>query len=135
MNYICDVRLPTSTLREDFPFVDFSNIEHEDDPISQYYESLFGTFDDHTIHRESDDDEHLQRRITNAWTTIANRPESSFVVVSHSAFFMHMFTRTQELGGIVSYEDDDVRNLMTLDRGFNNCEMRSVAVEILSSVS
>ena len=128
VNYCCDIRLPRSRLTADFPSVDFANIEHEHDPIWEYYEAKYGSLDEYQKHRESADDEGIARRARAAWKTIAERPdyEKSLAIVSHSAFFMHMFTRPEL--GIVSYEDDDVEKLMM--EGFENCEMRSVAIEI-----
>ena len=128
LNYVCDARFPLSQLRQDFPVVDFDNIQHEEDPIRKYYEATYGSFEEHTKHRESNDDEALEKRARQAWLTIAERPERSFAVVSHSAFFMHMFTRPEL--GIVTYGDGEVEALM-VDRGFDNCEMRSVAFEIV----
>jgi len=130
VNYVCDARLPCSQLSNAFPSVDFSKIEHEHDPIWKYYEEKHGSMQEYQKRRESQDDESLVKRARAAWKTIAERPEheQSFAVVSHSAFFMHMFTRPEL--GIVSYEDGDVEELMM--EGFANCEMRSVAFEIAS---
>jgi broad specificity phosphatase PhoE len=130
VNYVCDVRYPRSRLKNDFPYVNFDNIEHEEDPIWNYYEAKYGSLEEYTKHRESGDDEGLAKRARLAWSTIAERPENSLAVVSHSAFFMHMFTRPEL--GIVSYEDHEVETLMTT--GFENCEIRSVAFEICDNV-
>eukprot|EP00557_Chaetoceros_sp_GSL56_P013350 CAMPEP_0176481804 /NCGR_PEP_ID=MMETSP0200_2-20121128/3031_1 /TAXON_ID=947934 /ORGANISM="Chaetoceros sp., Strain GSL56" /LENGTH=225 /DNA_ID=CAMNT_0017878065 /DNA_START=89 /DNA_END=762 /DNA_ORIENTATION=+ len=113
VNYICDVRLTKQELMKDFPFVDFTKVEHNHDPIWKYYEDLHGSHDVYQMGRESKDDQALQKRGREAWRTIADRPsyERSFAVVSHSAFFMHMFTRPEL--NIVSYEDDDVKELMS----------------------
>jgi hypothetical protein len=46
--------------------------------------------------------------------------------MSHSAFFMHVFTRL----GLVQYQDEHVEELMTSSR-FDNCEMRSVAFDVV----
>jgi len=127
VNYVCDVRLPLSTLSNDFPSVDFARIEHEHDPIWKVYEEKHGSLDDYQKVRESVDDEGLEKRVRNAWKTISERPaiERSIAVVSHSAFFRHMFTRPE----LVIYEDADVEEYMST--GFENCEMRSVAFEII----
>ena len=127
VNYVCDIRIPRSQAVQDFPYADFGNIEHEDDPIWKYYEDKFGSLEKYTKTRESVDDIRLSERGKRAWRTIAQRPEQSLAVVSHSAFFFHMFTRPEL--GIVSYEDDAVKQLM--EDGFENCEMRSLAFEIL----
>ncbi len=130
VNYLCDARLPRSQLGRDFPYVDFDQIDHDHDPVWDYYEKKFGAHDEYQKHRESGDDEMLERRARAAWKTIAERPEHEEIIaiVSHSAFFMHMFTRPEL--NVVSYGDDAVKELMT-GQGFENCEMRSVAYEIL----
>mmetsp|Transcript_27223 Transcript_27223/g.40312 ORF Transcript_27223/g.40312 Transcript_27223/m.40312 type:complete len:260 (-) Transcript_27223:43-822(-) len=129
VNYVCDVRLPLSQLSNDFPSVDFKKIIHEHDPIWKFYEEKHGSLQEYQKIRESSDDEGLEKRARKAWQTIAERPESekSIAIVSHSAFFMHMFTRPEL--GVVSYEDADVEQFM--NPGFENCEMRSVAFEII----
>jgi len=130
VNYICDARLPCSQLSSDFPYVDFDMIQHEDDPIWKYYEEKYGDNNAYVKIRESKDDESLVRRGRAAWDTISRRPdeERSIAVVSHSAFFMHMFTRPEL--NLVSYHDEEVEELMT-GSGFENCELRSVAYEII----
>jgi len=129
VNYICDVRFTKAELMKDFPFVDFTRIKHDHDPIWKYYEDLHGSHESYQMGRESKDDLALQKRGREAWMTIGKRPihERSFAVVTHSAFLMHMFTRPEL--NIVSYEDDDVKELMA--HGFQNCELRSVAFEIV----
>jgi hypothetical protein len=129
VNYLCDQRLPSSQLNQDFPFVNFDHIQHEHDPIWEKYEQRHGTHDQFTKVRESKDDKGLRERAESAWKFIGKRSENCIAVVSHSAFFMHIFTRPEL--GIVSYEDDDVEKLMT-EKPFKNCEMRSLAFEVLS---
>jgi len=130
LNYICDARYPLTHLKEHFPHVDFTNIQHEHDPIRQYYDEIYGSFEEHTAHRESDDDDALERRARQAWGTIEKRPERNMALVGHSAFFWHVFGRDPEELGVVEYGDRDVEALM-MERGFENCELRSVAVEFL----
>lgn len=132
VNYLCDVRLTKSSLFKIFEThdakIDFSAIKHEHDPIWEKYEQCYGPHDTFTQHRESNDDDHLIERARLAWAFIADRPshEKSIAVVSHSAFFMHVFTRL----GLVQYQDQQVEELMTSSR-FENCEMRSVAFDII----
>uniref|UniRef100_A0A7S1BWR7 Uncharacterized protein n=1 Tax=Corethron hystrix TaxID=216773 RepID=A0A7S1BWR7_9STRA len=128
LNFVCDARLPLARLREDFPEADFGGVRHEEDPLSEHYVNRFGPFEDYAEERESRDDEALERRVRRAWADVATRPERSVAVVSHSAFFWHMFARPEL--GVVVYGDDDAEALMA-GRGFDNCEMRSVAFEIL----
>ena len=130
VNYLCDQRQETSSLQGQFPYVDFSNIEHEQDPIWGKYEDIFGSHQEHKSHRESGDDAFLEERARAAWYVLANRPESSIAIVSHSAFFMHMFDPLfPRLEGLVQYCDKDVETLMRPK--FENCECRSVVLEIL----
>lgn len=133
VNYLCDVRLNKSELEQIFNnlkiIVDFSAVEHEVDPIWNKYETKYGPHDVYTKHRESLDNIHLEYRARNAWKIIVERPEEekSIAVVSHSAFFMHIFTRL----GVVAYQDEEVEQLMTRTN-FENCEMRSVAMEFIA---
>ena len=125
VNYLCDQRLSKNQLANSYPHVDFDAIDHEHDPVWKYYEDKFGAHDDYTKIRESDDAIGLDERARAAWRFVKDRPEQSIAVVSHSAFFMHMFT----LLDVVKYEDEEVELLM--QDGFLNCEMRSVVAQIL----
>jgi len=128
-NFLCDSRRPLSQLRNDFPCVDFDMISHEDDPIWSKYESIHGAYDEFDGLRESMDGPHLAQRAAEAWNWLAVRPERNLAVCAHSAFFMHQFQPyLPEMMGVVSYEDDEVERLM-LDRGFDNCELRTVAFQ------
>jgi len=128
VNYLCDQRLSSNALQSSFPFVDFQHIQHDIDPIWSKYESQFGPHDVYTAIRESGDDEGLAQRAKLAWEFIKHRKEQNIALVSHSAFFMHVFTRPEL--GIVRYEDEEVEKLMT-ERPFENCEMRSIAFEVI----
>ena len=126
-NFLCDSRRSISDLRKDFPLVDFDAMSHEDDPIWAKYESIFGAHDEFDGLRESKDGAHLAQRAQEAWSWLASRPETNLAICGHSAFFMHQFQPyLPEMMGVVSYEDEEVERLMT-DRGFANCELRTVA--------
>ena len=128
-NFLCDSRRSISDLRKDFPLVDFDTISHEDDPIWTKYESIFGAHDEFDGLRESKDGAHLAQRAEEAWCFLASRPETNLAICGHSAFFMHQFQPyLPEMMGVVSYEDEEVERLMT-DRGFANCELRTVAFQ------
>ena len=130
VNYLCDKRHDLSIAKNEFPFVDFNGIKNEEDPIWAKYESIFGSADEHKLHRESDDFVSLEERIRGALSLISNRSETSIAVVSHSAFFIHMFNPYHEqLIGLIEYCDEDVEAMMRPK--FENCECRSVYVEIL----
>jgi len=170
VNYLCDQRISSTQLRQDYPFVNFDYIQSIHDPIWEYYENKHGAHDAFQNIRESNDDDGLRKRARKAWEFIndismvpvvdvddadadtdegdegedldgtSNRSTSrststcsgfkNIVVVSHSAFFMHMFTRPEL--GVVSYEDEEVKDLMT-STYFENCEVRSMAFEIVPS--
>ena len=128
-NFLCDSRRSISELRKDFPLVDFDTISHEDDPIWAKYEAIFGAHDEFEGLRESKDGENLAQRAQEAWRWLASRPEKNLAICGHSAFFMHQFQPyLPEMMGVVSYEDEEVERLMT-DRGFANCELRTVAFQ------
>lgn len=130
VNYLCDSRRTRSTLEGMYPRVDFENLTSECDPIWDRYEGLFGCHATHTSHRESNDPTSLVERARTAWGAVLGRPERNLALVGHSAFFMHMFTPLfPELEGVVVFEDEDVEELMTRSR-FDNCELRSVLVDI-----
>jgi bisphosphoglycerate-dependent phosphoglycerate mutase len=172
VNYVCDQRINTSQLKQEFPFIKYYNDDcnnNEIDPIWKKYELIHGSLNDYTKIRESKDDIGLYNRGRKAWEFIhsitggsgsgsdigsdidsdsdsddtksmdesmnanainINDGFNNIAVVSHSAFFMHMFTRPEL--GIVSYEDEIVKKLMT-EKPFENCEMRSIAFEIVNS--
>jgi len=128
-NFLCDSRRPLSQLQNEFPFVDFDMISHEDDPIWLKYESIYGSYDKFDGLRESKDGRHLARRVREAWTWLANTSETNLAICSHSAFFMHQFQPyLPEMMGLISYEDKEVERLI-MDRRFDNCELRTVAFQ------
>jgi hypothetical protein len=129
VNYLCDCRRPTQVLQMEYPHVNFDHITHEHDPIWAHYEGIFGSHTNHTTKRESDDAISLCSRAHSAWKVLLNRPEKHLALVGHSAFFMHMFTPLfEELEGVVQYDDEDVREMMT--GKFENCELRSVVADV-----
>ena len=139
VNYICDKRRHTKVLKTEFPHFDFSTLQshdtaisinhgsddddEDDDNIWKYYQLKFGNHDEFTKHRESDDYEGLRNRAIKAWDIVLGRPEKYIAIVSHSAFFMNMFTKLN----MVSYADDDIERLM--QNPFENCELRSFGVD------
>lgn len=131
VNFLCDSRRPLSTLQYEFPAVNFDSIQHENDPLWHKYQVEYGNHVEFDGMRESTDGVHLYQRAREAWTMLSVRPEKNVAVVGHSAFFMHMFQPyLDEMVGVVEYADDEVRSLM-MDAGFDNCELKSVAFEIL----
>jgi len=130
VNYLCDARGSKTSLVKSFPRVNFDNISHEEDPIWKHYEGKYGCYKTHTKTRESGDKIGLYQRSHNAWRTLMSRSEKNIAIVSHSAFFMHNFIcQYAELESIVEYMDDEVKELMSSKR-FDNCELRSVVVDL-----
>ena len=130
VNFLCDSRRTKQTLIERYPRVNFDGIIHDIDPIWQHYEEKFGCYQTHTTKRESDDATALYKRSQSAWNILLSRREKNVALVGHSAFFRHNFMPYfEELQGLVEYGDEDVRGLMCSD-GFENCELRSVVVDI-----
>ena len=128
VNYLCDSRRPIDVLQNEYPHVDFQYIPNNLDPIWNFYEEKFGSFQDHTTLRESNDASALHRRSRFAWEVLLARPERELALVGHSAFFMHMFTPLhKELEGLVEYEDEMARGFMS--ERFDNCELRTVLVD------
>jgi len=128
VNYLCDVRRPTSTLKENFPLIDFDFVEHEHDPIWAYYEARYGSQDDFRKHRESHDLDFLEKRARAALEFVKGMKEKEIGIVSHSAFYMHMFS-TFAGGRVVAYGDEEAEKLMS--EKFENCEIRSLVFEFL----
>ena len=128
VNYLCDMRRPKRSLQKDFPHVDFSLLEHEKDPLWEKYARQYGPRHKYTDHRESIDEFALQERARAAWTLVAQRPERSIAIVSHRAFFRHMFERME--GQVLVFSDPEVKEL--LQTPFSNCELRTIAMEPLT---
>lgn len=130
VNFLCDSRSATRVLGESHPRVDFGAISHDVDPLWARYEGIHGSYTDHTSLRESNDPGSLLERAHSAWKVLLDRPEKHLAMVGHSAFYMHMFTPLfEELEGVVRYEDAGVEQLMTSGK-FENCELRSVVVDV-----
>ena len=128
VNYLCDSRRSIDVLQVEYPHVDFQYVSNNCDPIWLSYEEKFGTYQDHTTLRESNDAPALYCRAHSAWEVLLARPEREMALVGHSAFFMHMFTPLhKELEGVVKYEDEMVRELMS--ERFENCELRTILVD------
>jgi broad specificity phosphatase PhoE len=95
----CDKRLPISYHQENYPSVDFSLIESEEDPLYPQYEDR----------REPHDE--MDERAKQFLSWIKARPETEIVVVTHSAFLRGLFQR-------VLFPNEPFNR-------FENCEARS----------
>lgn len=131
VNYVCDCRRPVSFLRAAFPNVDFSRLEHDEDPIWARYEAILGDSNAFTGHRESADLASIADRCRVGFMLLAARPEKNIAVVSHNAFLTHVFN--SPLGGLVDFADSDVKDY--LQRPWENCEMRVVEAQFLGVAS
>jgi broad specificity phosphatase PhoE len=98
----CDKRFPISFYQENYPYVDYSFIESDEDPLYPLYEDR----------REPHED--MDQRAKQFLNWIQTRPETEIVVVSHSAFLRGLFQR-------VLFPSDPFTR-------FENCETRSFAM-------
>lgn len=98
----CDRRMPISYHAENHSHIDFSGIEHENDPMYHMYDT-----------REPDD--HVEKRATDFLLWLHSREENEIVVVTHSAFLRVLFQRILHPG------NDHEK--------FENCEIRTVTIE------
>lgn len=102
----CDKRSNLREYRQQFPAIDFSEIETEEDTW----------WDAHV--RESSEDLTERGRKFVSW--LMARKETRIAVVSHSSFLIHFLSLfASECGPVVQKE---VRS------GYNNCEMRSLVL-------
>lgn len=87
-----DSRRSLDVLRTEFPHVDFTFVTEK-----LKYEEKFGSHAEHTTLRESNDVSGLRDRAHSAWKMLLSRPERELALVGHSAFFVHMFTRSKHM--------------------------------------
>lgn len=95
----CDRRHPISVHRENYPFVDFSAVESDEDQLHHKYDCREPTAD--MVKRG---EEFLQ------W--LVSRPEKDIVVITHSVFLTNLFSF------VLPVE-------MNESRYFDNCEIRT----------
>ena len=98
----CDHRSDISALAGTYSFIDFSQIEHDVDPL--YFQNG----------KDRETDENVQRRIREFLRWLAERPEREVIVVTHSAYLRNFLLLLGEERSGVQYE---------------NCEMRSYVVD------
>jgi len=99
----CDRRRSLSYYKLNFPQVNFSHIESEDDPLWT---------------GEREDRTEFVSRVHRFLEILRKRPESEIAVVSHAGFLRALF---REFGS-----DMDQASRQILHKNFENCEMRSV---------
>mmetsp|Transcript_20338 Transcript_20338/g.45597 ORF Transcript_20338/g.45597 Transcript_20338/m.45597 type:complete len:248 (-) Transcript_20338:62-805(-) len=127
VNYLCDTRRPTADLRADFPEVDFSRIEDEEDAVWAKYAAKFGDQAAFGELRESVDDESLAQRATQLMHYLASLQATSIAVVSHRAFLRYIFSPRSEAAGIVGFDGAECKAICVAD--FENCELRTLVAE------
>jgi broad specificity phosphatase PhoE len=131
VNFKCDTRRPISRIRPEFPAADFSQCVDDEDALWARYEAVYGSAESYSGHREMDRATELAARARTAMEWLGARAERDIVVVSHSAFYGHLFAYGQEtsrrlgkLPRVFEYAEPAVRDWMTAP--FANCECRTV---------
>lgn len=140
VNYECDRRRPISEIRQEFPRVDFSHVQEEEDEIWNGYEVRIGQWEKH---RESSELHKVAERGRAFWTWLSKRDEEEVIVCTHSAFLRCILSWGQEGGvefAMSQLLDDredpgpdvplkryrgDEKFEQYVRRDFANCEMRS----------
>eukprot|EP00899_Mesostigma_viride_P007219 jgi/Mesvir1/16499/Mv10052-RA.1 len=102
-DYMCDGRRNVSELRAEFPGVDFSLVESDEDTL---------------FHTAKEDDHACKERTVRFLEWLAKRPEQRLAVVTHSIFLKNLFA---EFGWDVT--PDDRSELRSFPK---NAEMRGV---------
>jgi broad specificity phosphatase PhoE len=102
-DFTCDRRRTITELRKDFPGVDFSEIESEED------EMFFNS---------KEDDEICKKRTVEFLQWLSKRPETRIAVVTHSIFLKNLF---EQFGFGLAKEDVDA-----LHKFPTNAEMRGI---------
>lgn len=100
---MCDGRRSVKELQRDFPGVDFSLVEHNEDWM---------------FHNQKETDETCQERAVKFLQWLCARPEVHIAVVTHSLFLKNLF---RQFAGNVSEEDREAIHAHP-----QNAEMRSV---------
>lgn len=95
----CDKRFPISHHQNNHPNVDFNHIQHDEDPMYDFY----------SAYREPDSD--LDERAKQFLSWLESRTESEIIVVTHSAFLRGLFRR-------VLFPQEKYQE-------FSNCEART----------
>ena len=144
VNFACDRRRPISTLRTEFPMIDFSNVPEEEDAIWNEYDVRLGS--DWDYHRESAELHRVANRGRAFLSWLSRRTEQNIIVCTHSAFLRCILSWGHP-GGVYSMKDqtlDDRRDpgpdvplfIYCGDKDFEeqmradykNCELRSLVI-------
>eukprot|EP00239_Pterosperma_sp_CCMP1384_P005264 CAMPEP_0197861840 /NCGR_PEP_ID=MMETSP1438-20131217/38125_1 /TAXON_ID=1461541 /ORGANISM="Pterosperma sp., Strain CCMP1384" /LENGTH=227 /DNA_ID=CAMNT_0043479153 /DNA_START=216 /DNA_END=896 /DNA_ORIENTATION=- len=106
VNFLCDGRRTIGEIKADFPMIDYSVLQHDHDSVWKKYEDAFGSQEEHTGYRESDDVKHMSERAIKFFAFLRSRPESEIGVVTHSCFLWTTFADSQLGNSLVAYPDD-----------------------------
>jgi len=98
-NFTCDGRRKISVLKEEFPGVDFSLVQSDEDVL---------------YHQTKEDSEKVQERGREFLKWVSTRDESNIAVVTHSFFIYHLLTQ---------FKDNLTQQLLSWPL---NAEMKSV---------
>jgi broad specificity phosphatase PhoE len=111
----CDKRSTIGTYTMEYPDIDFSEIEHDADPLFHRYSG-----------REPD--EHVDERAKVLLYWIRDRSESEMIIVTHSAFLRGLFNRV--LPKMDDIHCDQIEPGVPFER-FDNCELRTLILHYL----
>ena len=110
--HTCDKRLAVSQLKEIFPQVDYSLLEHEHDPLWAELSSERETW------------EALAERALRFMDWLWNRPEKCIAVACHGSFLVSLFTTVLRVpGGIeLAFKTGEMRTV-SVGRGKGDLEL------------
>jgi broad specificity phosphatase PhoE len=100
----CDRRRTVTEYETDYPHIDFSQLDSNEDPLFFQYQG-----------REPDEIVAQRGRDFMEW--LAKRPEREIIVVTHSAYLRHL------LGSVLDLEEGERTK-------FYNCEVRTYAISL-----
>lgn len=143
VNYVCDRRRQTSTIKEEFPRIDFSQVISEDDSLWNAYLDRLGPPPSWDSHRESAELWKVADRGREFLKWLKEQPEKEAIVCTHSAFLRCILGWGQD-GGVESLmtqsldersnpQEDvpllhycgDIAFEEYMRADYKNCEMRS----------
>eukprot|EP00242_Pyramimonas_sp_CCMP2087_P006594 CAMPEP_0198212158 /NCGR_PEP_ID=MMETSP1445-20131203/25554_1 /TAXON_ID=36898 /ORGANISM="Pyramimonas sp., Strain CCMP2087" /LENGTH=264 /DNA_ID=CAMNT_0043886547 /DNA_START=205 /DNA_END=999 /DNA_ORIENTATION=+ len=141
VNFSCDRRRSIREVAKNFPTVDFSQTEDDEDSVWGKYEKLFGDQEAYDKERESDDHLAVAERARTFFAWFGDRAEQEVLVSTHSAFLHHLFNhaqpgyvaynRTEAFGGdvatVVHTTGNDAFEKHMRAR-WENCELRSMVI-------
>ena len=148
VNFNCDRRRPINEIAIDFPLVDFSLCDTNEDAIWEYYESLLGDDEEFTENRESAEIHTIAERTRSFFEWLSQRPEEHVAVCCHATVSRCIFnfglsggntptdvpqtldTRLPEERMDIPVVNfcGDAKFAEAMRRDFQNCELRSMVM-------